>query len=95
MNIIIEHVICAFPIFTFFTYAPPLPDPGLNCSNGEVRLVNGDVDSGRVEVCVGGMWSTVCADINWDDREARTICRQLGYTNLSGEPTACKCSLKK
>ena len=67
----------------------------MNCSNGEIRLVNGDMDntgrmiSGRVEVCVGGTWSTVCADFNWDDREARTVCRQLGYTDLSGELAAC------
>ena len=34
---------------------------------------------GHVEVCQGGQWKTVCND-GWDDREARVVCRQLGFT---------------
>ena len=32
---------------------------------------------GRVEVCDGNTWKTVC-NRKWDDREAAVVCRQLG-----------------
>ena len=31
-----------------------------------------------MEVCVGGVWSTVC-DQQWGDNDAQVVCRQLGY----------------
>ena len=52
-----------------------------NCTeNGKVRLSNGY--SGRVEVCLGGLWGTVCDD-GWDIIEATIVCRQLGYNDIS------------
>ena len=42
---------------------------------------------GRVEICVNGIWGTICDDI-WDVREAIVTCRQLGNqmggANLEG-----------
>ena len=57
------------------------------CStNGVVRLATEDGASsieGRVEVCLNGVWGTVC-DNNWGPPDAKVVCRQLKL------PTECK-----
>ena len=62
------------------------------CTEGEVRLVEGAVESeGRVEMCVNGRWGTVCADSSWDDTDAQTVCKQMGlegtYIHLTAHVT--------
>ena len=43
-------------------------------------MVDGDSAlQGRVEVCVDGVWGTVCDDM-WGVEEASVACRQLGFS---------------
>jgi len=47
---------------------------------GDVRLVNGSNErEGRVEVCIGRVWGTMCDYYYWHYGFAHVVCRQLGF----------------
>ena len=55
----------------------------IECIQGDVRLNGGRHEyEGRVEVCDGGQWKSVC-DRMWGEEEAKVVCRQLNYSDPS------------
>ena len=65
-------------------YIVNYPIEPVNCTLGDIRLVNGSsVMEGRVEVCFGDFWGSICST-NWDNREAGVLCYQL-FNSTAGK----------
>ena len=87
-NVVIFFLDCTW--VTNWSCSPDTSTPWSNCSDGEVRLVGGTTEyEGRVEICVGNTWGTVCAGryrryygYPWDVAEGKVVCRQLGHQEL-------------
>ena len=61
------------------------------CLEYEVRLAyreqssaNGNSATGNLEICVGGVWRSVCADEVFRQAEVDVACRALGFNDFEG-----------
>ena len=45
----------------------------------ENYFINDHLARGRVEICIGGRYRTICSD-NWDYEDASVVCSQLGFS---------------
>ncbi|XP_022091235.1 scavenger receptor cysteine-rich domain superfamily protein-like [Acanthaster planci] len=62
-------------------------DAGVIC-NGKVRLAGSSNPlQGRLEIFHEGQWGTVC-DTDWDLKDAKVVCRQLGYPSANASSAA-------
>ena len=65
-----------------------------NSFPGMIRLQRGKyVNQGRVEIYCNGQWGTICDD-GFSSYDARTVCKQLGYTSYSNYDHLSKLILK-
>nr|XP_054765124.1 deleted in malignant brain tumors 1 protein-like [Lytechinus pictus] len=83
---------CAHRGISDWSYCGHTRDAGAICYSGanpntvQVRLAGGLNDAeGRVEVLHDGSWGTICDD-RWELRDARVVCRMLGYDGVLGAP---------
>ena len=72
-----------FTIFFFIHFPSSSLAEGFTCEDGQVRLVDGTVNTeGRVEVCFNQRYGTICDDL-WDNTDASVVCGQLGFSRES------------
>ena len=51
----------------------------------EYYFINGELARGRIEVCIGERYGTVC-DSQWDNQDASVFCSQLGFSQFGQSP---------
>ncbi len=64
----------------------------MECNDTEVRLAGGSSETnGRVELCLGGHWGTICDyQSSWGSENAAVVCQQLGLPAKGNDDSLCR-----
>ena len=47
-----------------------------------IRENKEELGRGKVEICVNGMWGTICEGETWNNSAASVACHQLGFSRF-------------
>ena len=51
-----------------------------NCQDGDLRLAGGrNTQEGNLQICLNGVWGSVCGADGFSFTEATVVCTQIGY----------------
>ena len=55
---------------------------GDQMGNTDVNYIDDSLSQGRVEICIHGSYSTICANSGhgWTNEDAAVVCSELGFT---------------
>ena len=93
LSLLHSYLFVSSPFFIFLSFFTSFlllyAFPCAGCTHGTVRLKGGMYSfEGRVEVCVNGLWGTVCHD-SWSSADAALGCKYFGYSTY-GKSICCR-----
>ena len=53
-----------------------------NCTDGSVRLTGESSYRGRLEICKGNIWGSVCLYLGFSTNDANVACRMFGQQSI-------------
>ena len=64
-------------------------EPANDCPEGALRLAGPIDQEGRLEVCVSGVWGSICNDNFAAVTDGHVICSELGYQRMIIQSCTC------
>ena len=85
MKVYIQTDLCLYALIPSSLHLFPVSiSSAVLCKDGAMRLAGGSSDNiGRIEVCRGSQWGTVCLQGSSSPPEPGPVCKTLGYSGDS------------